>query len=878
MAANRWQRWLGLLVMAVGWWGVCAAEAGATAPDVCDVAKAKKPEVKSAIRFFHHGQTFVQAQSSTTITVRNSWPLATEGLTLGEKSHLYRRAMRCLLRGDKTSRPKMKPFWKDEWRLRSPEVTTAGKRGVTVHYKAFALITHIGKTQLGPWQINARKPHNQWKVTFHQHMLGKALKHARWKQVKVRLDGLEASDVGPEAAYMGKDTWVWDEPSSVRVDMFPPWHAAFALENRGGSTLSTLGIVLWWVCGSAALALAVLRAAPRSPSPPGPPGRFRLWSPWRAPDVSEGSKGGLTRTALWWAGLSAALGLALALLIPGARRFSLWPTLVGIAAGSILILAARPWHPGRSADQPKSPVGELSRRGRVLTRNVLVISLGLTVLGLTAVMTPGTMGLSEELAPPGPYIATLMLLQLVMVWLWLIAMAAWAWRFARDGGLFRTSWTAAWDKATTRFVAAAVAALAVVAVVMLCAYRWSIDLNWRRTNWLMEHDGSNRAHDQNLHYNLAGFGPSELFWAYTQTWVLTGIALVALLNSRANTVQSEQNTEQVSLGPSRNDMRLTAVVFALVVATRAYLFAGSSFLLAVWLLLNIAALYTVRAVGRRWSVLCQAGGDFLTEELGTAQGRRDMLEKAHQYRNVHQRLRFVDQGHTEQDTTREALEDKIRRLRYWRPPGYERDFLPDQVSVVDVALSWGPHDKWWDNALHSARIAFLFGIPCSATIVWANYFKEPKQLMLTSANPTGLLSIATWFLTWQITWAGVGLVLGALWRVLPGHRGPMRALTLTIAYAIPIGVGALVNRITDTELGNAVLGISLMLTVLTLTSLWMDMATFSGEKQLWPTRLSLLLSIYQVRTLSVQGAFLIAQLAAAAAIWNNLAGPPLKPL
>ncbi|MEU8870067.1 DUF6185 family protein [Streptomyces javensis] len=127
------------------------------------------------------------------------------------------------------------------------------------------------------------------------------------------------------------------------------------------------------------------------------------------------------------------------------------------------------------------------------------------------------------------------------------------------------------------------------------------------------------------------------------------------------------------------------------------------------------------------------------------------------------------------------------------------------------------------------------------------------------------------------SWAGAGLVLGALWRVLPGHRGPMRALSPTIAYAIPIGVGALVNRITDTELGNAVLSISLMLIVLALTSLWMDMATFSGERQLWPTRLSLLLSIYQVRTLSVHATFLIAQFAAAAAIWNNLAGPPLKP-
>ncbi|MGW7657640.1 DUF6185 family protein, partial [Streptomyces tendae] len=680
----------------------------------------------------------------------------------------------------------------------------------------------MGETQIGPWHIDARRPDSPWRVTFQPKMLGKVLAKAQWKHAKVQLDGLETNNVSAKAAYTGKNTWVWTKPrhSHVWVEVFPPWHATFALENRG-STLSTLGIILWWVCGSAALALAVLRAAPRSSSSPKPSGRFQRWAPWRAPDVSEGSKGGLTRAALWWAGLSAALGLALALLTPGARGFGLWYTLAGIGAGLVLTLAASPWRPDRSTDKPEPPTGELSRRGRALTRNVFLTSLGLTVLGLVAVLAPGAMGLPEALAPPDIHIAELMLLQLVMVWLWLIAMTAWAWRFMRDGGLVHTSWTAAWDTATTRFMATAVTALAVVAVVMLYAYRWSIDLNWRRTNWLMEHDGTyDRAHDQNLHKNLAGFGSTGLSWAYDHTWVLTTIALVALLNSRADAARPELKTEQVSLGPSHNDMRLTAVVFALVVATRAQLFAGSSLLLAVWLLLNIAALYAVRAAGRRWSMLYQAGGDFLTEALGTVRGRRDMLEKAHQYRNLHQRLRFVDQGHTEQDTTREGLEDRLRRLRRWRPPGYERDFLPDQVSVVDVALSWGPHDKWWDNALHGARIAFLFGIPSSAAIVWANYLKDPKQLMLTSASPTGLADIAAWFVTWQITWAGAGLVLGALWRVLPGHRGPMRALSLTIAYAIPIGVGALVNRITDTELGNAVLSISLMLIVLTLTSIW----------------------------------------------------------
>lgn len=109
----------------------------------------------------------------------------------------------------------------------------------------------------------------------------------------------------------------------------------------------------------------------------------------------------------------------------------------------------------------------------------------------------------------------------------------------------------------------------------------------------------------------------------------------------------------------------------------------------------------------------------------------------------------------------------------------------------------------------------------------------------------------------------------ALWRVLPGSRGPVRAVAVAIAYAAPIGVGALFINIADTNGGYALLNIILMLSVLTVTSIWMDMATFSGERKFWPTRLGLLLSIYQLRGMSAQIAYLLAQVAIAASIWSQ---------
>ncbi|NEW75317.1 DUF6185 family protein [Streptomyces rhizosphaericus] len=870
MAANRWWRWQALLIVMVAWWGLWPTEVRAAAPDSCKVGEAGTPEVEAAIRFFHHGQTFVQAQATTTITVQNSWS-PTEKLTLGGKSKGYRNAMRCLLRGKKSAEPT--PYWKDEWRLHGPEVTEKDDR-TTVQYKAFALIEHSGDIAFGPWIINVPKKNASWNVSLHPENLGPAVKNAQWKRVEIRLGGLDARRASPGASRADEDTRVWstEQPPNVSIDVLPPWHAFFALSSARQPTWSRLCIALWWVCGSVVFALAVFRARLDPAAAPGPKAQGIKW---RVLAISKDPQARPAKAALRWAGLSAGLGVALA-LIRQPETFSLWHTLAGAAAAVVLISVARPWLPHTSSDGPNTEAEKVHlQRGRALARTVILTALLLVALGLLALLDPELVYMPKELAPPNTRVTWQVLSQLAMLWLWLAAMAAWAWRFAREGEL--VPWSRTWDQARARCIGAVGAALAVVALVMLISYRWSVDLNWQRATWLGDDEpGYHSTHDESLGLYLVKFGPVGLSWAYAYTWVLTIIALVALLNIRAKSAQEQvyRNPDKAFMEPRRNDMRLTAVVFAIAAATRVSLVAGSSVLLFVWLLLNIASLYAVVAVGRRWSVLHQTSGAI--EGLSTKQGREPLLEKAHRYRTLHQKLRLVDQGH-EEKTTRDEVEDELRKLRHWRPAGCDHDCLPDQVSVVDVALTWGPEDTWWKNARHAARLAFFFGIPASIVIVWANNLKDSKQLMLTSGRPTALAEIVATFLTWQITWAGAGLALGALWRVLPGRRGPMRAVCMTGAYVIPIAVGALINRITDSELGTAVLSSSLMLIVLTLTSIGMDMATFSGEKQLWPTRLSLLLSIYQMRTLSVQGAFLIGQLALAAEIWNNLAGPPLKP-
>ncbi|MGW3566041.1 DUF6185 family protein [Streptomyces sp. NPDC000941] len=915
MMAIRWWRWLARLIVVVGWWAWWPTEAQATAHKGCDAGSIKNPGVDATIQFTHHHQTFVQAHAITTVKVPMAWSQA-DSLTLSDESDDYRRAMRCLLRGEEAFPPR-RP---EEWRLDPPRVKAEG-HWVTVHYEAYAWIYKFGTTRLGPWQIKVSKGKNIWQVALPQKKLPEILKKARWTNIEIKPGGLSVRKEKPKASLANEKSRAWKgrQRQDVSVGLAPPWHASFALESAKRPFWSRLGIGLWWVCGSAVFALAVLRTRtrssvrprwlvwcrqlpgrlarvvgvgprttglrctqPRATTPP-EPSRPRARRPrWWTREADKDVRDHPTPAALlWWAGLSAGLGLTLALLPPKLRSFTVWQSFLGIAASVALIVGARPWCAIPLSDAPQAGPENPARHSRTLAHGTILTSAAMAALGLLVVVAPQRFHLPRHMAPPDSGAVGQMVLQLVMVWVWLAAMAAWAWRFAGEGGLVPRSWAEAWNRAPGRSLGVVGSLLGVVAVLMLVSYWRSADVNWRRATWLSsEHDHRYSAeHAKYLRDTLVSFGPTGLQWAYVYTWVLTDIALVALLNARAKAAQqkADRSVEQVSLGPSQNDMRLTSLVFAIVVATRQSLFAGSSLLLVVWLLLNIAALYAVRGVGRRYSVLTQAGGDFLTQALGTAQGRADMLEKAHEYRNVHSRLRLVDQGHAEKGTTREMLEDRLRRLRHWRPAGCDRDCLPDQVSVMDVALSWGPYDSWWDNARHAARLAFLFGIPASGAIVWATYLKGAKQLMQTNANTTALPEIVARFLTWQIAWAGAGLILGALWRMLPGRRGPARALSLTVAYAIPIGVGGVVNRITDTELGNAILSASLMLIVLTVTSIAMDAATFSSERQLWPTRFSLLLSIYQMRALSVQLAYLVAQLAAAAGIWKVLAGGVLNP-
>ncbi|MEU2390635.1 DUF6185 family protein [Streptomyces sp. NPDC007369] len=861
---------LAVLLLVSGWGAMSSGADDIARRDKCQTGLLTAHVETARLGFEHRGRMSAQVQSDMTVKVPDTWPYARD-LTLGEDAPEYQNAMSCLLLGSEVTSPPSASGSKsvgrdDEWRFRNPRVTAWGD-WIRVDYQAFAWIESKKVILVGPWEIDVGG--KGWHVALKP---PNTLEGADWEHVEVDLGGLGASTISPEPESLRKGELLWERPRplDISVDVDPPWQR-YLTSTIVWVRLSTVGVVLWWLSASLVLAVAAVRALPRTQSPAAQEsGRVSATARRRFGEIGREFNQGPKGAVLYWAVLSAAFAMTLILLAREIKSPS-WRDLIGIAAGLTLILAARPWCRSELSTARK-PGAETGFAPDPRRRQACAVTVAATVgaaLGVLAVA-------ARHLFRHGPPTTSgeqhsghfwLVLLGLATLWLGLAAMTAWAWRFVREGDLARDSWIERWDRAPVQWVTVVSALLAVAAAVTLSCFIWAKHRDWKRVTWPSERT---IIPDGEVDRFLGAIPLQGLNWVYSYSWVLAGIALVALLHIRVQKQHTEGN--QISLGPEGPDFLLTAAIFAFTVGLRfmvwlrEHTLVGTAALWTLWFMLIMFSIYSVSVVGRRWSVLNETDQQFLRLAFGTPQRRRELLDKAHEYRNWHHQIYLMEHGHANGDTTREEVEQKLRGQGRWiSEQGAKHP--AEHYSVVDIALAWGPEPHWWDNARHAAKLAFLFGIPASIALVWLT----SGSWLLTLHKPTGLLDIVANLCTWQIAWAAAGMALGALWRVLPGRHSPVRALSLTMAYALAVGVGALLSRITDTKPGYALLHVLLMLTVLTLTSLWMDMSTFSGERQFWPSRFGLLLSVYQMRGISAHIAYILAQMAAAATIWAELA-------
>ncbi|GHG61618.1 DUF6185 family protein [Streptomyces griseocarneus] len=845
------RRWAALLFLGLAaWWGASPAPANAAGPmaaDDCHTERLSEAHTDVELRLENHGRSVAEASGVMKVRVPTSWPYAND-LLLSDSSEPHRRAMRCLLRAPGTmSRP-------EEWRTHSPRVK-AEASWVEIQYETQFRFNNGGRFNVGPWVMELHT--KQWSLSLTP---PPALKGAHWDRVRIDPGGLDASEVTPRpsAAENGQLVWTGVGQSAtpggpmVTVRVIPPWQRAWAATSASSEPwliANAAGMTTWWVGSSIVMALAALRAR-RQPAGP------------ELTELEKSSSGALW----WWAVLKAVLGVMVLLLYkailntagfvadepPDWLGYSMrWPVLIGVLGGWLLVVTARP------------------------RRSVTVAATLVAAAAALVAAVPSLFGLPEPLAtadrPADAGFAVLVAEVAALEWLWLAGVVLWAWTLARQGGLLRPA-------ATPWRLRRLGPALAALTLLLLGWGAWAIERKWQRVSWLSDRGVAayHTQHVASLARDMASFASQIPAWYYTHTWVLTGIAIVALLRARdlAPTVPYAS--------PTPLDRLLLAVFFAVVVAWRQGSYAGSQALSALWLVFDVAALYGLLAVGQRRAVLTQHlegcegcdGSPQLCETITEAE-RNDLIARARRYRELTATLRTVDQAGGEAALSRHALEKELSRLHRWRPApgtgGAARPWLPAQVTVVDVALSWGPHAKWWDNARRAAVLAAAFGIPGSILMVWMAY-APTSEWMRRGLYMFGAPEMVWMFVYWELVWAGAGLVLGALWRLLPGRRGPARALGLTLAYALLIGLGILGNLITDQEIGNVAVGVSLMLLVLTLTSLAMDADTFRSERRFWPNRIGLLLSIYQIRSFSAQVAYILMQLVAVLTILKFFAG------
>ncbi|MEU6671579.1 DUF6185 family protein [Streptomyces sp. NPDC046727] len=844
---RRW--WLLLLIAAAAmWWDCPSAEAWQSSSPECAENQLETSRVDATIRFDQQGKKFVKIYSDMTVVLPpGGWPLASR-LTSGKESTKYLTAMRCLLRGSEKS-PRM-----GEWRTHDPTVTAASD-GVTVRYSSFAWIKNYETIRLGPWKIEWDRGQT-WKVS----LPSSTLKDADWRHVEADMGGLKSQDNSKVASSPDQNTLVWENypPTRIGFEVHLSWQRSLLL-SFDKSYWSKVGIGAWWLSASGVIALAALRAQQAQPS-----------------SAFSARKDSPVQAVLQWAVLSGAVALMLILLNAQQHISPQKRALIYISAGLALTLVARPWLGGAPLVAPDIGTGEPgsaegSRRRQVDA--VVTVTLPVAAFGLLVVLDPELFGLPPDLvskeAPSAFGTFGYVLMGLATVWLWLAAMAAWAWRFAREGDLPPAEWTEAWDDAPFRCVAIVSVLLGAVAAGLFGCFCWVEENQWRRTAWLVGQSGEAK-HGEHVSRYLAEFSFTDLTWIFTYSWVLAGLALFALLHWRAvkrRTFSSKR--ARAALGPEGPDVLLIAAVFAFTAGLRGANSAGTSAQYSIWLLLSVGSLLAVLAAGRRWSVLSQVGDNFYTKRLRSKKRRKEIMDKAHECRNINHQSQLLDQGRTA-SMTWDQVERHQRELRAWMVAGCGRTTPPVHISVLDTALAWGPEGSWWGNAVHAARLAFCFGLPASMALLYLD-MRDPWYFMQLSHEPTAVPEAIAGFIAYQTAWAAAGFTLGALWRLLPGRRSPFRAWSLAFAFAVPACLAALLFRFADTDYVTLLLYSMLMAVILTVTSLWTDTTTFSEERQYSPSRLALLVSIYRLRGLTGHIAWLLTQLGAATLIYQHLA-------
>ncbi|WP_240649481.1 DUF6185 family protein [Streptomyces sp. Z26] len=821
------------------------------ADDVCNTGQLKSVRATASVRFTHEDENYSKAEGRLTIKVPKSWSQASDLLLNGDTER-HRTAMRCLLRS-----PDDDAFRDTEGRTRAPKVTV-GKKWVTVDQRVMTWVVALGTREFGPWKLTVHP--RLWNLEL---VRPSALDDSWWQEITVDLGGRAARSVSssPTSGATTDLTWSTAKPGGappeVRVTLQPP--AAKASAARWSNQPWFVVDALLWLLLQVVflvLLLVVVRTVRRTPATtPRADSEVRtvrnlLSVGWLTFAISvvqllaSPALGYLAEqsTGPYWMrdqriplhfGLTVLTGLALCVFGRPGRTAG---GLVAAATGYVTVVVCRP-HWLALPSQLLLDWENFPDEAHHFQETHAMVAFAMACACVILIWLVGAVA------------------SLLRLWRALDAPVA-----GRPWGRFPHS-----------LLAALIAGSTVVTTVSV----WAAENLWEHQSWLSRRNGNDLyglRHVTAVFNDLRWFPVDWLDWFYGGSlwWWCPSLAILALLRARAKATANPQ-----AVVPTPADLCILKVFFIYSVGPVVGWYAGVPLpllpMLALWLALTgLLALGTKRAILYR-----KLSSGHRLHELVKEPDRQHLLRAARQHRELHAQLRRLEQG--QQDENRSKLErelDRLHRLPHPAPPsGLPRTWirLPASISPVELALAWGPQGTSWDNAWRAARLTALFSVPAVVILTWANQVRG-DQWGEKYFQRFGLAETVMHALEVELIWIGAGFTLGALWRVLPGRRGPVRAFGLALAYAAPVFVQWAGDWMVDQPINNWPLNLSLTLLVLTLTGVAMDIDTFRGERRYWPTRAGLLLSLYQWRTASVQVAFLVAQIVALVTIWQQLKG------
>ncbi|MBY8876077.1 DUF6185 family protein [Actinacidiphila acidipaludis] len=878
-------------------------------PDVtCDSAGLSGVRLSGSLEFHHQRLDYTHVTTEVRVDVDNTWPFSAD-LLLRPGTPAYVHAMGCLLRGTgyaEADRP-------TEWRRASPTVLTRGRAGVSVDYQAEDWLNGDSDVDIGLWHLKLVGT-TRWTAEL---VPPDTLRGGVWTSVRVDLGGPRPDYARPRpSSVTDRDTmgWSWAGPLSgsravepVSLGFRPPRAQAYAAAGSSDDMQYIEGAAgaLWDVAALGVVAFALWPLRRRTPG--------------NHPAMTDGQRTAVTVTRQWailvavaavFVYLSHPLSLVAQNYLPdgndarGVQRWvwvwsseeARWTALQAAVLGLALCLFGRP-------------------------RRSVLIAAAVTAVGVAAVaVRPSLAGLSPDFSLPDgagedPAIAWLLAVDAGTVFLWLMALTACiqrVWCAARVEGL---EWrnrkrmatglpvpTSAAEEARNRrfrLRGTGLAFLAVAGVVALWA--WVVaEWNWRRLAWLDDTSAADygQRHAQQVIGDMGWFAWDCQDWLFGNDWIVTGLALAAVLAVFGTPVDADDATATAPAPPSapnpglpataEQPWPLTRVAVAFGAVTFVSYFGPYLGIPLGWVSLLLAAgvLSLLLAWGRKRAVLCtplQPRGPRVVNVIRESDRRR-WLEAARSHLELQQELGRLDRDGSENALERKRrVQELITRRHRWNVGSrYPRPALrlPPGVTPVDVALAWGPRPTWLGNALYAARVAAVAGIPGTLLVLTvANTDASAWSSLLGTRFQ--LPEIPIDFIAWEFTWASVGFFFGAMHRALPGRRGYTRALAMWLALLLPVVADSCITYVLAEDPDRSwLLSVAALLPILTVTGMAMDRETFKRDRPYWRSTPGLLLSVYQLRSTSVQAAFALAQVAAVVGLWQQLKGggsPPTPP-